>query len=97
MTTPLLSRLSHRIRSMFVGLLLSCLSVVVAGIGQQTAAQQVVGRNSYPSVTVDLSVLEELGRAPNLPQLYQQQARPYPYNYNVQPRFPVVRGNDSYR
>lgn len=96
MTTPELSLQSHRSRSALIGLLAGCLAMFLAGTAQQAAAQQIIGGQTYPSVTVDMSVLDDLGRAPNLPQLYQQQARPYPYNYNVQPRFPVVNGSNSY-
>ena len=89
---------SRRFRSGFVGLMAICSAVIFAGVTPQAAAQRYIGGPTYPSVTVDMSVLDELGRAPNLPQLYQQQrqARPYPYNYNVQPRFPVVRGDNGF-
>lgn len=96
MTTRTMSRLSRRIRAVFSSLIIGCLAATLVGAGPQATAQQVIGGHTYPSVTVDLSVLDELGRAPNLPQLYQQQARPYPYNYNVQPRFPTVTGSDSF-
>ncbi len=76
----------------------------MAGLASLTAgsvpamAQVVVGGNTTPNVTIDYSVLDELGRAPNIPQLLSGQppsAPLYPFEYNAQPRFPVVTGDGS--
>jgi outer membrane protein OmpA-like peptidoglycan-associated protein len=61
--------------------------------GSPARAQVVIGGNTSPNVTIDYSVLDELGRAPNVPQLLSGQppnAPLYPYEYRNQPRFPVI-------
>lgn len=74
-------------------LCLAVLSAMVVGLIWPAAAQRYVGRNSTPSVTVDYSVLDELGRAPNIPQLMLQNPTGSAYRnnpYRGRPRFPVI-------
>ena len=66
--------------------------------GLPARAQVVIGGNTTPNVTIDYSVLEELGRAPNVPQVLSGQspsAPLYPYEYRIQPRFPVIEGDGT--
>ena len=68
-------------------------SAMIAGSIWPAAAQRYDGRNSKPSVTIDYSVLDELGRAPNVPQLMLQNPTGSAYRnnpYRSQPRFPVI-------
>ena len=74
---------------------LAAFFVTIAGSIYPAAAQRYTGSNSNstPSVTVDYSVLDELGRAPNIPQLILQNPTGSAYRnnpYRGQPRFPVV-------
>ena len=78
-----------------------CLAVflaMAAGLISPAAAQRYVGGNSTPSVTVDYSVLDELGRAPNVPQLILQNSTGSAYRnnpYRGRPRFPVISKSNS--
>lgn len=54
----------------------AALAVACCALGGPAAAQRVVGDRTEPSVIVDLSVLDELGPAPNLPQLLRPPAQP---------------------
>src|SRR5215469_12465580 len=47
--------------------LVACFGIVAA---TNAPAQVLIGGNKPPSVSVDLTVLDQLGTAPNLPQLY---------------------------
>jgi len=71
---------------------------MAAGSISPAAAQRYVGGNSTPSVTVDYSVLDELGRAPNVPQLILQNSTGSAYSnnpYRGRPRFPVISKSNS--
>jgi len=78
-----------------------CLAVflaMAAGLISPAAAQRYGGGNSTPSVTVDYSVLDELGRAPNVPQLILQNSTGSAYRnnpYRGRPRFPVISKSNS--
>lgn len=78
-----------------------CLAVflaMAAGLISPAAAQRYVGGNSTPSVTVDYSVLDELGRAPNVPQLILQNTTGSAYRnnpYRGRPRFPVISKSNN--
>ncbi len=82
-------------------LCLAVFSAMVAGLIWPAAAQRYSGRNSTPSVTVDYSVLDELGPAPNVPQLILQNPTGSAYRnnpYRSRPRFPVISNtNDRVR
>lgn len=72
--------------------------VLLAAVAVPASAQRYVGSNSLPNVTVDYSVLDELGSAPNVPQLFLQNPTGSAYRnnpYRGQPRFPVVRGGND--
>ena len=78
-----------------------CLAIflaMTAGLISAAAAQRYGGGNSTPSVTVDYSVLDELGRAPNVPQLILQNTTGSAYRnnpYRGRPRFPVISNTNS--
>ena len=73
-----------------------CLTVflaLLAGLSSPGAAQRFDGRNAAPNVIVDYSVLDELGRQPNVPQIMLENPTGAAYRnnpYRGQPRFPVV-------
>lgn len=72
---------------------LGIFAAILAGLIQPAAAQRYDGKNSTPSVTIDYSVLDELGRAPNVPQLILQNPTGSAYRnnpYRSGAKFPIV-------
>ena len=98
MTTRVLSPNSSDRKLRNAALYLAVVTALIAVLTAPAAAQRYVGGKPSPSVTVDYSVLDELGRAPNIPQLFLQNSPRASFGastYRTQPQFPVISGSSD--